>query len=274
VAADLTRPLDLGFRPDVVIHAAARAAPWGSAAEFRAQNVQATANVIDFCVRNGLPRLVYISTSAVFYRDEDQPGLTEASPIGPRFVNAYARTKRAGELLVERYPGSWIVLRPRAVFGPGDTTLFPRIVRAAREGKLPRFRRQVPARSDLVYVDTLCDYMLAAAASTLSGAFNVTNAEPVETEAFLFGVLARLGIAMPRRTVDVRTAQLAAAAIEGFYRVALPHSEPPITRFGVSALAYSKTFDVAKLLAAFGPPSVGIAEGVERFVASLANAAA
>ena len=79
---------------------------------------------------------------------------------------------------------------------------------------------------------------------------------------------------MPRRTVDVRTAQLAAAAIEGFYRVALPRSEPPITRFGVSALAYSKTFDVAKLLAAFGPPSVGIAEGVERFVASLANAAA
>jgi len=273
--ADLTKPLEIDFRPDIVVHAAARAAPWGTQQAFHEQNVLATQNVIDFCERNGLPRLVNISTSAVFYRNEDQLGLTEASPIGPRFVNAYARTKREAELLVERYRGSWITLRPRAVFGPGDTTVFPRIVRAAREGKLPRFRRQgAPARADLVYIETLCDYIRLAALSPLSGSYNVTNGEPVETEAFLFGILARLGIDVPHRYVDPRVALAASAAIEGFFRVARPNDEPPVTPFGVSAIAYSKTFDVGKLLADFGPPSVSVGTGVDRFVESLACAAA
>jgi 2-alkyl-3-oxoalkanoate reductase len=275
VRADLTRPVDFAFRPDVVVHSAARAAPWGTHRAFHAQNVTATENLLDFCTRNGMPRVVYVSTSAVFYRNEDQLRMTEQSPIGPRFVNAYAATKRAAERLVEAYRGSWIVMRPRAVFGPGDTTVFPRIVRAAREGKLPRFRRKgAPAQSDLVYVDTLCDYIAAAAVSSLTGAYNVTNGEPVETEAFLFGILERLGIAVPKRYVDVRVAHAAAAAIETFYRVARPGTEPPITRFGVSAMAYSKTFDVTKLLAAFGPATVPLGVGVERFVASLACAAA
>jgi len=273
--ADLTKPLDIDVRPDIVVHAAARAAPWGTRQAFEEQNVVATRHVVDFCERNGLPRLVNISTSAVFYRNEDQLGLTETSPIGPRFVNAYAQTKREAETIVEGYRGSWITLRPRAVFGPGDTTVFPRIVRAAREGTLPRLRRRgAPAKADLVYIDTLCDYIRLAALSPLSGSYNVTNGEPVETEAFLFGILARLGIDVPRRSLDPRVALAAAAAIEWFFRVARPRDEPPVTPFGVGAIAYSKTFDVAKLVADFGPPSVSVATGVDRFVASLACAAA
>ena len=266
-AIDLSRPFELAFRPDVVIHCAARSSPWGTRAEFEAANVEATRNVIAFCERSGTPRLVYVSTTAVFYRNADQLELTEDSPIGPAFVNAYAATKRAGELLVERYAGSWIVLRPRAVFGPGDTTLFPRVLRAARAGRLPLLRRAgLPARSDLIYVDTLCDYIAAAARSALGGAFNLTNAEPVETQAFLLGILRRLGVPLPTRSVDARLAFALAGALEAAYRVASPQREPPVTRFGVAALAYSKTFDVRKAVAAFGPPSVSIEEGVDRFV--------
>ena len=43
--------------------------------------------------------------------------------------------------------------------------------------------------------------------------------------------------------------------------------EPPLTRFGVSVFAYSKTFDVAKALSALGKPSVGVREGMDRFIA-------
>ena len=136
-ACDLSQRFDVAFDPDVVIHAAARAAPWGSAAQYRRDNVDATRQVIDFCQRHGQPRLVYVSTSAVFHRAGHQLGLTEESPIGPRFVNRYAATKHAGERLVAGYPGPWLIVRPRAVFGPGDTVLFPRILAAARQGRLP-----------------------------------------------------------------------------------------------------------------------------------------
>jgi 2-alkyl-3-oxoalkanoate reductase len=269
-AVDLSAPFDVPFAPDVVIHAAARASPWGTRREYRRQNVDATRNVIAFCERKGRPRLVYVSTSAVFYRNEDQLGLTEESPIGPRFVNTYAATKFAGEELVRRYSGSWIVVRPRAVFGPGDTVVFPRILRAARSGRLPLIRRSgPPLRADLIYVDTLADYLLAAARSPLSGAVNLTNAETVELVPFLTGVFARLGIPAPARTVDRRVAWAAATAVEAAYRALRLPGEPPVTRFGVSAFTYSKTFDVSKMLAAFGPPSVSVRQGVEAFITHL-----
>jgi 2-alkyl-3-oxoalkanoate reductase len=265
---DLSQPLDLPFEPDVVIHAAARAAPWGTRDEFMRQNVQATGNVIDFCMRRGCPKLIYISSSSVFYRHEHQLGLSEESPIGPRFVNEYAATKYAGEILVRRYPGKQVIVRPRAVFGPGDTVLFPRILRAARLGQLPLFTQNgPPARGDLIYIDNLCDYLLSAAMrEDVVGDFNLTNAEPVAIQEFLTNILGRLGLPRPRRRVPVRLALAAAGAVELTYRALSLRNEPPITRFGVSVFAYSKTFDVSKAIRVLGPPAVSLEEGTERFI--------
>jgi 2-alkyl-3-oxoalkanoate reductase len=265
---DLSRQFELPFLPDVVLHAAARASPWGRPAEFERDNVDTTRQVLALCERVGRPRVVYVSSSSVFYRPGHQFDLTEDSPIGPRFINEYARTKAAGERLVEQYRGSWAIARPRAVFGPGDTVLFPRILAAARQGKLPLFESDgPPARGDLIFIDTLLDCLLALVLRPeLSGAYNLTNGQPVEIQPFLFEVFRRLGIPAPTRRVSVRTALVAAAATEMVYRLLRLRSEPPITRFGVGVFAWSKTFDVRKARAALGPPSVPLEEGVEAFV--------
>ena len=264
---DLSQPFELDFEPDVVIHAAARAAPWGTAAEYRRDNVEATRQVIAFCGRCPRPpRLLYVSSSSVFYRPGPQLGLTEDSPIGPRFVNRYAETKYAGELLVREYRGPWLILRPRAVFGPGDTVLFPRLLAAARAGRLPLFTGP-PAVGDLIYIDTLTDYLLRAVERPeLTGAYNLTNAEPVEIQSFLLDLFARLRLPAPRRRVSIRTALWAAGLTEAVWALLRLHGEPPITRFGVGVLAWSKTFDVRRALSDLGPPSVSIADGLEAFV--------
>lgn len=271
---DLSQAFDLPFRPDVVIHAAARASPWGARAEFERHNVGATRHVIDFCRRHDVPRLIYVSSSSVFYRNEDQLDLTEESPIGPNYVNDYAATKHAAECVVMQAPLRWTILRPRAVFGPGDTVLFPRILAAARRGRLPLIERPgAPAMGDLIYIDSLCDYIAKAAADPAAhGCYNLTNAQPVPMQQFLSTALERLGLPAPRRRVSVRSAMWAARALEFGYRALRRRDEPPVTRFGVGAFAYSKTFDVRKALAAFGPPSVSIDEGLERFVHAERNA--
>ncbi len=270
---DLSQPFDdlsdPEFRPDVVIHAAARATPWGTEAEYRRDNVDATRQVIDYCLRNNRPRLVYVSSSSVLYRDGPQLGLTEGSPVGPKFVNRYAATKAAGERLVQAYAGTWLIARPRAVFGPGDTVLFPRILAAAKAGKLPLFisGRSGPAIGDLIYIDTLADYLLAAALRTdLSGTYNLTNAQPVEIQALLLDLFARLGLPAPARRVSVGKAMIAATLLEAVWSLLRLRGEPPITRFGVGVFAWSKTFDVSKALADLGPPSVALEAGIEAFV--------
>lgn len=256
------------WKPDVVIHAAARSSPWGSLSEFRKHNVQATQNVIDFCQAKNVPRLIYISSSSVFYREADQLNMTEQSPIGPAFVNHYAQTKYEGEELVRRFPGSHVILRPRAVFGPHDTVLFPRILRAAQQGRMAFISRPgAPAIGDLIYIDSLCDYLLRAALDpTLTGDFNLTNDEPVEIQAFLLRIFAALGLATPTRSIPRDRALLIGTALEWIFKLLLPWKEPPITRFGVGVLAFSKTFDVSKSLRVLGPPSVSLEEGLQRFI--------
>jgi len=267
-SVDLSKGLDIDFVPDVVIHAAAHVSPWGSKQEYRDKNVVATQNVIEFCGCNGRPRLIYLSSSSVYYTDEPQFDLKEDNPIGPDFINEYSASKYAGEKLVEAYDGSHVILRPRAIFGPGDTVLFPRLLVAAKKGRLPLFDSGGdPAIGDLIYIETLCDYLLIAALNTdITGAYNLTNAEAVEFQSLLLSVLERLDLPKPTRHFKVSTAMKLAGALEWIYTTLHITKEPPLTRYGVSVLANSKTFDVTRMLNDFGPPSVSLSEGVDRFV--------
>lgn len=268
-AVDLSRPFDLDFAPDVVIHAAALSSPFAPRREYVRHNVDATRHVIDWCRAHGLPKLVYISSSSVHYRPRDQLGIREDDPIGPIFANTYAETKAAGETLVRGYEGAWAVLRPRAVFGPGDTVLFPRLLAAAKRGKLPRIvRAGPPAMGDLISVDALADYMLRAAQrADAVGAFNLSHGEPVEMQAFIAETFRRLDLPPPTRTVSYRVARTAAHAAELAWTLLPLRGEPPVTRFGIDVLTFSKTFDIAKARAVLGPPSQTLAEGLDTFVA-------
>ena len=60
------------------------------------------------------------------------------APVPPgRYLNAYGRAKAAQEgVVLARRPDA-LVLRPRAVWGPGDRTLLPRVMARARGGVLP-----------------------------------------------------------------------------------------------------------------------------------------
>lgn len=270
VAHDLTRPLPFDRTFDVVVHGAARSSPWGSRREFFEQNVLATKNVLDYCRAHGRPKLVFISSSSVFYRDGHQLGITEETPLPEKAVNHYAATKQQAEALVREYEGAWVIARPRAVFGPGDTVLLPRILHAARAGRLPLIVAKEPAVGDLIYIDNLVDAIVFAATNAqVNGAFNLTNNEPVAIQTFLLELFAKLGIAPPSKRVRMPVAMTVATLLELVYKIFLPRTEPPITRFGIHVFAYSKTFDVTKMLATMGPPRISLAEGLARTVAAL-----
>jgi len=147
--------------------------------------------------------------------------------------------------------------------------LFPRVLEAARRGVLPRFTGQAgPVLGDLIYIDALSDYVLAAATHPdPAPSYNLTNGEPVDLQAVLLDTLARLGVPGPRRRMRIGVALRAASVVEGAWRVPGIRSEPPLTRFGIGVFAYGKTFDSSRTQRDFGPPTVSIADGLDRFVA-------
>ena len=262
---DLADPLRLDETVDAVVHCAALASPWGRPEAYRRANVDGTRHVLEWARDHGSPPVHYVSSSSVFYTRADQLGITERSPIPAPAdqINIYSRSKLAGERLVESYRGPWSILRPRAVFGPGDTVLLPRVVAAARAGRLPLLvrREPEPVLTDLTHVDVVAHYVVEAVARELTGPANLTNGEPVELYPFLFGLLDDLGLPRPTRRVPVGTAMALARASEIASATMLGYREPPITTFGVSMFAHSKTFDITRCRRLLGPPPLTVEQG-------------
>lgn len=262
---DLADPLRLDETVDAVVHCAALASPWGRPEAYRRANVDGTRHVLEWARDHGSPPVHYVSSSSVFYTRADQLGITERSPIPAPAdqINIYSRSKLAGERLVESYRGPWSILRPRAVFGPGDTVLLPRVVTAARAGRLPLLvrREPEPVLTDLTHVDVVAHYVVEAVARELTGPANLTNGEPVELYPFLFGLLDDLGLPRPTRRLPVGTAMALARASEIASATMLGYREPPITTFGVSMFAHSKTFDITRCRRLLGPPPLTVEQG-------------
>ena len=268
---DLSQPLpdDLpGY--DVIIHAAALSSPWASPQDYADNIVRATANLLDFAARMPPQHFIHISTTAVFYTDGDQTDVTEATPMPEVPINNYASAKRQAENLVSQNAARFrtLILRPRAVYGPGDTVLFPRILRAAKWGLLPRIIRadgQAP-QADLIYIGNLSHGVTTAIERELSGAINVTDGQPVDTHRMLADVLGKLGYRPRELRLPINVAMAIAGGLEWTSATLLGWREPPLTRFGVSTIAHTKTFDVTRMRESLGPPPFTTEQGIDAFV--------
>lgn len=131
---DLTRGFD---GCDVVVHTAATAVADLDAA--RAVNVDGTRHVLDAVRRTGVGRVVHVSTVGVHDVDDDDPVLTEDSPLVGEDDSPYAVTKREAEEVVARFDDlDVVVLRPPAILGwSPSSTWGQRIPAWVAAGELP-----------------------------------------------------------------------------------------------------------------------------------------
>ena len=114
----------------VVIHLAGRTAAPNAEAYLDA-NARATGEVARACREAGA-RLVYVSSQAAAGPAPASRPLTEADE--PRPCSPYGISKLAGERAVRETPGlEWTIVRPVAVYGPGDRGFLP-LFRLARAG--------------------------------------------------------------------------------------------------------------------------------------------
>lgn len=240
-----------------VFHFAALSSPWGPHENFVAINETATKRLLAAAREAGCSRFLFASTPSIYTRAAHQIGLTENSPTPMPLVNDYARTKLAAENAVRAAaaPGfATVSLRPRAVIGPHDTVLLPRLLRAAKKGlmPLPGFGRSLIEPSD---ARDVCAAFLAAEerAATLGGqAFNISGGQPVPLAALAKHTFERLG----RR---VRLLPLPASLVLGlaWLSEALAGSrrsapEPALTVYAAKVLGWSQTFDLSAARQALG----------------------
>ncbi|KND56859.1 Nucleoside-diphosphate-sugar epimerase [Candidatus Burkholderia verschuerenii] len=249
---------------DAAVHCAALSSPCGRPEAFHKANVESTREIVDACRARGVPRLVHISTPSLYFDFRDRIGIREDEPL-PSPVNDYARTKGIAEQhVMQSTLDSVIALRPRAIIGPYDATLLPRLLRVARTSRLPLMRGG-DALIDLTYVDNVVDAIELALSADLQHAIvNISNGEPMPVRT-LFAMLAdAFGIELRVRRIPYPIVDAVAALLEraAFLR---PGWEPPVTRYSVGLLAYSQTLDLTRARNLLGyAPQVTLAEGIRR----------
>jgi nucleoside-diphosphate-sugar epimerase len=256
---------------EVVQHAGAFSAPWGPKSEFYATNVGGTQAVIDGCQRHGVRRLIYVSSPSVVFAGQDQHNLTEAAPYPATSVSMYSHTKKLGEDLVNAASGglATVILRPKAIFGPGDSSLLPRLLATARTGRLPMIgdgRNLV----DLTYVENVVEALLLAmtADAAVGKTYHITNDEHALLWNQMRRILHEMKLPPPRLRISLPTALATAGAMEQIAR--LTGKEPTLTRYSALILARTQTYNIAaaKRDLDYRPP-VSLEEGIERTLSAL-----
>lgn len=254
---------------DVVWHCAAKSSPWGSYADFYANNVWATECLAKAAGELGIQRFVHISTPAIYFCFKHLTDIKEDF-LSPKFANHYAQTKFMAEQSITQLSGlypqtTFVILRPRGLFGPYDQVILPRVLAQvkARNGKLP-----LPAggknKLDLTFVLNVVHAMeLATHASVTSGSsYNITNQEPLPLAQLLNQLFAGLQKNCSIKSVPYSLVYALAAIAEVVGHIT--GKEPALTRYSVGASYFEMSLNGEKAQRELGyTPCYTLEQGVD-----------
>ena len=212
---DATEPID-GLRSDCdyIIHGAGNASPGNivrEPVETMVANINGLMNLLDYSRKNGVKRLLYISSSEVYGRREtvddvraDKLFTTKdygyIDILDPR--SSYSSAKRAGETLCVSYADEYkmdsVIVRPGHVYGPtakqSDNRVSSAWVYAVARGQ------DIVMKSDGSQIRSYCYAVDAASAILkvlLSGesahAYNISNPNSVISIKELAEIMAHAG---------------------------------------------------------------------------------
>jgi nucleoside-diphosphate-sugar epimerase len=255
---------------NVVVHVAALSTIWGSWNDFYENNVIGTQNVIDFCTKNKVKRLIFISSPSIYSSKGDRLNIKESDYNPKNNLNDYIKTKILAEGLVSEANSKTLqttILRPRGLIGIGDTSIVPRLIKANNSVGLPLFNE---GRNlvDMTCVENVAyATRLAAESKPASGqTYNITNGEPRQFKAIVEKLFRGLGQQPRYRYPNLQALYLLASLTERVYKLLRIYREPPITRYTVCTLGYSQTLDISKAKRELGyTPILSLDEGIKKY---------
>lgn len=263
---------------DVAFHAAAHLGEWGSRSAFERVNVGGTRNVLRACREAGVARFVHVGTEAALLAGRPLVMVDERAPLRPDSPALYAATKAQAEMAVLESGAegfATMVVRPRLVWGVGDTTILPAIVDAVRRGRWAWIGGGRHLTST-THVDNVVEgLVLAAQRGTSGGVWFVTDGEPVVFREFMEALLRTQGLDVPERAVPRAVAGVVASAGELAWRLLPLPGRPPLTRLAFWLASQEATIDIGRARGELGyAPVITRDAGLARLAAAGPVAAA
>lgn len=261
----------------LVYHIAGLVSDWGRWEGFAAANVGGARNVLDEARRNGVRRIVHLSSVSV-YGFPGGTDLQEAAPFIPRLSGGYICSKAEGDQLVMEGNGRGIetvVIRPATVYGPCDRTTTLKLAEALTRGRFAYVDRGRHVLAP-IYVGNLVELLrLAGECDRAAGqAFNAVDDGQVSWRQFIEWFCHDLGCLPPRLSVPAAAAWPIALGFEAAARVVRAKRSPIVNRFRLRAVMQDNHYSNEKAKRVLGwRPSVSTRGGIRRAVGWYMNLA-
>jgi nucleoside-diphosphate-sugar epimerase len=253
---------------DTVFHTAAIVKDWGDPQEFHRVNVQGTENVLAAARDAGVPCLVHVSTEAVLAGPASLVSVDETLPRPREPYGPYSLTKGLAEERVLAANSAilrTVVVRPRFIWGKGDTSVLPQLVAAVRAG---RFRWISGGRylTSATHVCNVCEALILAAERGRGGEiYFATDGPPVEFRKFITALLETQGVTPGRRSLPRGFAFTLAGIVESIWSSLHIKAAPPITRMVVKMMGEEVTIKDSKARKELGySGQISFEEGIRR----------
>tara|TARA_R110002050_G_scaffold20348_1_gene57668 strand:+ start:55365 stop:56366 length:1002 start_codon:yes stop_codon:yes gene_type:complete len=252
---------------DFIIHAAGLSSPWGTEKEFIQANLIPQQLLIKAAKDANIKRFVFISTPSLYFELRDKFQIKESDPLPNPFINHYCSTKRNAEIALEKSGISYVILRPRALTGRGDTVIMPRLIRACDEGKLKVIGNGQNS-VDLTAVSNVVDAILlglSVGEKGINKTYNITNGSPVKLWDSIAYLLPKVKREMPQKKIPFSVAVNIARVLEWVSRLTT-QKEPALTVYSIGILAMNFTLDISKAKKYLGyQPKATSAEALDEF---------
>jgi len=258
---------------DVVYHAAAKVEVWGRREDFQRVTIDGTRNALSAAKDAGVRRFVHVSTEAVLVGGRPLIDADETWPLPDKPLGLYPWSKGQAERAVHeavRDGLDAVIVRPRAIWGAGDTVLSPRLAALVDAGKFA-WVGGGHALTSTCHVKNVCAALQAAAARGRAGeVYFATDGAPLTYRAYLGGMLEAIGRDVSRvSTVPLPIARIAAVAMEGLWSIAKLRGEPPLTRTSVVLIGEQVTVKDDKARRELGySPVISREDGLRELQAS------
>ncbi len=241
---------------DAVAHSAALCASWGSWSHFYRVNTLATVHLFELSARYGVKHFIHLSSPSVLAELSHCHDMGE-SRVYPKPLNQYALSKQLAEIELLRIAGNHdirlSIVRPQAVFGKRDPHLMPRLLKLNHSKGIPLINDGAHF-IDVTPVENVIEALLVLLASMpeTNEIYHVSERSTVDFKNLLEKMFIAYNENVRWKPLALPVASIVANTSERIHKILGLKSEPLLTRYSLSVLAYTRTLDCSKLRQTMG----------------------
>lgn len=253
---------------DCVLHCGALSTIWGHRKDFIQTNVTGTMNLVEACRRNGVRRFVYVSSPSIYSGKKNRLHIKENEYDPHNKLNYYIESKIMAEnSLSSIHDLECVIIRPRGLFGVGDTSIIPRLIKANEKIGVPLFNNgknmvDITCVENVAYALRLCIENDKA----VGNVYNITNGEPQEFKQILECLFKKINVKPNYLNINLNIVYGYSCIVEFIYKLLHIYKEPTLTKYNVCTLGYSQTLDISKAKKDLGyEPKITIQQGIQKY---------